>query len=170
MLDLQNPDLAAVLPDAAGCAARIRPLFQAADVHLAFPSTSAIVCEVLRAGGGYDVTAEKLDSWAAAELLGKIRNRGSGFEWSPENILAAVIHCETWRRWLPLDRRHLAKMTAIEMAEQQARANGGTAFSDLEKFDVQSLAIMLERLPEPEIRHAVRVGLMSKLANLGVDL
>ena len=104
------------------CLAKNRQFCRAADVHPAWPMTTETVVEVLRSGAGYDVSVAWLHSLVARGWLGQMHRRSGGFAWSPEHILQAAQQAEYFRRWVPMDERHMHKMSASELADAQAVA------------------------------------------------
>lgn len=151
----------------AECAARLAGMFNDADVHQHWPLQTDEVTEVLRSGGKYDVSQELLESWARSQSVGRVEIRGGKFSWSPANVLAAAALANASRLWL-LDSKHIAKMTAVEMAELQARAIGESVFNDLADVDLRSLIGVISNTSDPENRSILCTGLIAKLRHDGV--
>jgi len=165
----QTPDLEKVLGDDASCAQQLCSVWTAADIHPHYPASSETVSELLRSGAGFDASPDHLTQWAAKGIVGEIRPRGDGYAWGPRNILAAAVHCNAWRRFIPMDARHMHRLSAAELAEAQAIAAGaGTAFTDIDQFDCGQMVQMVERCEDPQIRHMLAIGLRAKLRKLGV--
>jgi hypothetical protein len=164
--DAPNPTHA--LGDDAECLQRVLPLFTAADVHANFPASTATVAEVLRSGGGFDVSPELLEGWCRSGMVPDVALRSGRFAWSPRNVLTAAVQADTWRRWIPLDPRHIHKMTAVELAEAQAVAAGSTAFTDLDTFDVNAFVEILSRCNDHAMRQTFATAFKTKLRALGV--
>lgn len=146
----------------ADCIARLAGMFVDADVHQHWPMGSDEVAEVLRSGGKYDVTQDLLESWARSQSVGRVDIRSGKFAWSPGNMLAAAGLANASRLWL-LDSKHVAKMTAPELAELQARAVGESLFTDLADVDLRSLIGVISNTNDPESRSILCVGLIAKL-------
>src|SRR5262249_26123061 len=99
-----------------------------------------------------------------------VKNRSGQFVLSAQNILAARIHAETWKRWRPMHPKHLHKMTAVELAEQQASEAGTTAFTDLGIFDLPAFLCMVERANDPQLRHVLVTALRTKLRQIDPEI
>lgn len=166
--DSAAPDMTEALGDQAACAEKLRPLWIAADTHPHYPATTAAVVELLRCGAGLDVSAELLENWIRSGMVPSVRFWAGQFAWTPQNILCAAVQADTWRRWIPLDSRHLHKLTAVELAEAQAAAAGTTAFTDLDTFDVNAFVEILSRCHDENMRHTFATALKTKLRALGV--
>ena len=160
------PDMTAVLGDEDRCAERLAPIWRAADVLPFYPVPTATVVELLRSGGGLDVSEELLEGWCRSGMVPDCKLRQGRFAWTATNILTAAVQSETWRRWIALDPRHLSKLTAVELAESQANAAGSTVFSDLGTFDVNAFIQVLSRCNDPDVRHTFAVALKSKLRSV----
>ena len=150
------------------CASRVAQLWNDADVHSYYPALTRDVCEVLRSGGGLDVTTELLETWARSKQVGRVAVRNSKFAWSPSNILRAAALANSSRRWLPLHPKHLFKLTAPELAEAQAAEVGQTIFTDLDSVDFRSLVGVIQNTNEPELRAVLCVALQMKLKQAGI--
>jgi hypothetical protein len=161
-------NLSQVLGSDTDCAARLSAMWEAADIHPHYPATTATVTELLRSGGGFDVTEQLLEDWARRGMVPDVVVRSSRYAWSPTNILTAAVQCDTWRRFIPLDPKHIHKLTGVELAEAQARAAGETAFDDLEMFDVNAFVQILARCDDRQVRETFAVALQTKLRSLGV--
>ncbi len=149
------------------CAARLRGMFQAADVHQNWPLDSSEVVEVLRVGGAYDVTLPLVESWARSQSVGRVHIHSGKFSWSPWNMLAAASLANASRLWL-LDGKHVTKMTGPEIADLQARAIGESLFSDLEDVDLRSLIGVIAGTDDKDLRSTLCLGLVAKLRKDGV--
>lgn len=150
------------------CAARVAPLWNSADAHSHYPADTSDVCEVLRSGGGFDVTAELLETWARSKQVGQVAVRNSKFAWSPSNMLRAASLANSSRRWIPLHAKHIHKMTAPELAEAQAAEVGATIFTDLDSVDFRSLVGVIQNTNEPELRAVLCTALQTKLKQAGL--
>ncbi len=150
----------------AECSARLAGMFQDADVHQQWPMDSAEVSEVLRSGGAYDVNVGLLDSWARSKSVGCVKIRSGKFSWTPGNMLAAAALANASRRWL-LDSKHVAKMTACELADLQARHVGESLFTDLEEVDIQTLIGVIAGSDDKDLRSTLCLGLVAKLRKDG---
>lgn len=168
MKSADAPDINTVLGTVEDCAAKVAHLWRDADVHQHYPCSTETVAELLRSGGGFDVSVDLLQEWVRRGMVPDVPFRQGRFAWGPQNILTAAIQADTWRRFIPLDPRHLHKLTAVELAEAQANAAGGTAFDDLEKFDVQAFVQVLARCGDRQVRECFAVALQTKLRSLGV--
>ena len=164
--DIKAAVIAATLAPAAESEARLAPLWRAADVLPFYPCTTENVVELLRQGGGFDVSVELLEGWIRSGMVPDCKLRQGRFAWTATNILTAAIQADTWRRWIALDPRHLSKLTAVELAESQANAAGSTVFSDLGTFDVNAFIQVLSRCNDPDVRHTFAVALKSKLRSV----
>lgn len=162
------PDMNAVLGNEEACADRLSDLWRATDSLAFYPCSTSDVVELLRVGGGFDVSPELLEGWIRSGMVPSVRLRSSQFAWSAQNILTAMIQADTWRRWIPLDPRHLSKLTAIELAEAQANAAGSSVFSDLGTFDVNAFIEVLSRCGDANVRATFGIALKTKLRQLGV--
>lgn len=151
----------------AECAARLAPMFNAADVHQQWPMGSDEVCEVLRSGGKYDVSQELIESWARSQSVGRVDIKSGKFAWAPGNMLAAAALANASRLWL-LDSKHVSKMTGAELAELQARSIGETIFNDLADVDIRSLVGIIAGAEDKDLRTTLCLGLVAKLRHDGV--
>jgi len=124
--------------------------------------------DLLRDGGGFDCSIELLENWIRSGMVPDVKMRHGKFAWMASNIVTAMVHCETWRRWIPLDPRHIHKQTAVELAEAEAVAAGSTAFEDLDVFDCNAFVHILAGCNDPNVRCTFAVALKTKLRNLGV--
>ena len=163
-----QPNMTAALGDESQCAERLRPMWNAADKHSHYPAATADVVELLRAGGGFDVSIELLEGWCRSGMVPDCKLRAGQFAWMPQNILTAAVQADTWRRWIPLDPKHIHKLTAVELAEAQANAAGETAFTDADTFDVNAFVEILARCDNHDLRQTFAVALKTKLRRLGV--
>lgn len=153
----------------ADCKEILSGMFQAADVHPNWPASTKEVAEVLRSGGAYDVSVVLLESMARSASVGSVPIRAGKFAWTPGNVLAAAGLANASRLWL-LDSKHIAKMTAVELAELQARAVGESVFSDLDDVDIQTLVGVISNTEDRELRSTLCCGLVAKLRHDGVIL
>ena len=160
-------DLDAALGSQMDCIERLGPLWRAADMHPHYPATTTTVVELLRAGGGFDASVELLEQWCRSGMVPDVRLRAGKFAWGPQNILTAAIQCDTWRRWIFNDPRHLHKLTSIELAEGLAQAAGSTSFNDIGTFDVNAFVEILVRCDDAEMRRTFGVALKTKLRLAG---
>lgn len=160
--------LALATDDEGASAQKLAHLWTEADALTHYPTTTETAVELLRSGGGYDASVELLEGWIRKKMIVGVSIRNGRFAWHARHILAAMIHLDAWRRFLPLDSRHIHKLSGIEVAEMQAGMTGESAFVDADKFDCQAFTVMLERCNDPQIRHAICVGFRSKLKALGV--
>jgi len=163
-----TPVLFAGLKDDADCAERLAPMWNAADIHSGYPASTDTVVELLRAGGGFDVSVELLEEWARRGMVPGCRLRSGRFAWTPVNIVTAAIQADCWRRFIPLDPRHVHRLTAVELAEAMAQAEGSTAFTDLDVFDCNAFVEILARCSDHDMRSTFAVALKTKLRALGV--
>lgn len=161
-------DISEALGSEDACIDRLAPVWKAADVLPFYPVPTENVVELLRQGGGLDVSVELLEGWCRSGMVPDCKLRSSQFAWTANNILTAAIQADTWRRWIALDPRHLSKLTAIELAEAQATAAGSTIFDDLKTFDVNAFVEVLSRCNDPAVRATFAVALKTKLRQLGV--
>ncbi|MFN0199328.1 MAG: hypothetical protein ACKVT0_21470 [Planctomycetaceae bacterium] len=164
---VDTPNLTETIGDESTCILKLAAMWQAADILPAYPATTETVVELLRANG-FDASIGILENWIRSGMVPGVQIRAGRFHWSAQNILTASIHCNTWKRWIPLHPKHIHKMSAIELAEAQAGKVGETAFTDLDTFDVQAFTVMIERCDDHQLRHVLAVGLRSKLKALGV--
>jgi len=165
---LDSPDLPAVLADDSRCVDRIAYLWNAADVLPHYPVSTETVSELLRAGGGYDASVELLEQWARNRTVEGVGNRGGQFVWSARAIIGAMLLCDSWRRFMPMDRRHIHKLSAAELIEAQARLAGETGFEDLAVFDCNAICELLARCNDADMRRTFATAMKAKLRQLGV--
>lgn len=151
------------------CAQRLAPMWTRGDIIPFWPAATADVVELLRAGGGFDVTAELLETWARSKQVGLVKIHAGQFSWVPSNVLRASALCESSRRWIPMHSAHVHKMTAAELAELQAAAVGETIFTDLDSVDLRSLVGVISNTNEPGLRSLLCVALTTKLKKAGVE-
>ena len=144
------------------CCSRLASMFSAADVHAHWPMDAREVCEVLRAGGAYDVSVDLLDSWARSESVGRVGIHSGRFSWTPGAMLAAAGLANASRLWL-LDAKHISKMSAAELADLQCRQIGESLFTDLDDVDARSLIGVISSCNDPEQRSVLCLGLVAKL-------
>jgi len=145
----------------------LSPLWEAADILPAYPAASATVAELLNVGGGYDVTPEMLTGWARVGTIPEVLFRGGRFHWGAVQIEIVRRYCETFRFFKPLDRRHLHKLSAIQIEEMKANEAGKTSFADLDAIDTRSLVTMLELSGDAAVRNYFATALMTKLRKAG---
>ncbi len=168
MTTTTHPDMNQALGNEDACIERLAPVWKAADVLPFYPCSTENVVELLRQGGGFDVSAELLESWCRSGMVCDCKLRQGQFAWTAQNILTAMIQADTWRRWIALDPRHLSKLTAVELAEAQANAAGSSVFSDLGTFDVNAFIEVLSRCGDANVRATFGIALKTKLRSLGV--
>ena len=161
-------DISEALGSEESCIDRLAPIWRAADVLPFYPVPTETVVELLRSGGGYDVSIELLEGWIRSGMVPEVRLRSSQFAWSATNIVVAMIQADTWRRWIALDPRHIHKLTAVEIEESRASAAGTTTFTDLATFDCCAFVEILSRCNDPAVRATFAVALKTKLRQLGV--
>jgi len=157
-----------VFGDETACMVRLRPAFRDADMHPHAELTTDEVSELLSEGMGLDVPPELAAEWARRGIVPGVRMRSGRYVWSPQNVIVASCHAESWKRFRPLDPRHLHKLSAVELAEQQAQAVGQSAFDDLDRVDCNSLCVLLEKTNDPAMRNMLSTAFRSKLRLLGV--
>ena len=163
-----HPDMNQALGDEDRCAERLAPLWRAADAFPHYPCTTPDVVELLRSGGGYDVSVELLEGWCRSGMVPDCKLRQGRFAWTATNILTAAIQADTWRRWVALDPRHIHKLTAVEIEEARAAAAGTTTFTDLATFDCCAFVEIISRCGDAAVRSTFAVALKTKLRQLGV--
>lgn len=146
----------------------LSPLWESADMLPHYPASTETVAELLSAGGGYDVSAELLTGWAKRGTIPDVTFRGSRYQWGALQIELCRRYCETFKFYRPLDRRHLHKLSAVELAEMQANQAGKTSFADLDAIDTRSLVTMMELSGDPSVRNYFAVALLAKLRRAGV--
>ena len=153
----------------AACAAHLAGLWSQADMPCHWPCHADEAVQLLR-GAGYDCTIGLLESWCRSGQIGSPKVRASRFELLPTHVFAAIGLCEVTRRWITTDGRHIHKLTAVELAEAQARAIGESVFEDSDQVDCQSLlgVISGRNGQDPEFRALLCTALASKLRTLGV--
>jgi hypothetical protein len=115
------------------------------------------------------VNQELLEAWARSQQVGPVAIRSGKFSWSPSNVLRAAALANASRRWIPLHSKHVFKMTAPELAEQQAAAVGETIFTDIESVDFRSLVGVISNTNDPELRSVLCVALSTKLKKAGIE-
>lgn len=162
-----TPDIDSVLGTEHECLVKLAPLWTAADVLPFYPASTETVVEVMRVGGGYDVTAELLSAQARSGMIPDVRIKQGRLAWSPQNILTAIVQADTWRRWIALDPRHIHKLSAPEIAEAMANATGDTIFTDADNFDTNAFIEMLVNLNDPQMRRTFATALKTRLRKLG---
>lgn len=162
---IDTPKLVDAIGSQPECMARVQPLFSAADVPFHTDATTAEVSEVFRYAG-YDASVEVLENWIRSGMVPGVQLKGGRFAWTPKDIVVALVHCDTWRRFIPLHPAHIHKQSATELAEQMASKEGGTAFTDLEVFDVQAFLVMLERSTDANMRNVLATALRTKLRQI----
>ena len=165
---IDAPNLNKTIGTADNCCDKITHLWREADVHEHYPASTGTVVELLRSGGGFDASIELLENWCRSGMVPGILIRDGRFGWTAQHILAAAIHCDTWRRWIPCDVRHVHKMSAVELEEAHAVAEGTTCFTDLQTFDLVAFIEILARCNDPDMRGTFAVALKTKLRQLGV--
>lgn len=163
-----TPDMTEALGDQESCADKLAGMWKAADQLPGYPVKTDDVVFLLRTGGGYDVSAELLEGWIRSGMVPDVATPCGQFAWNAQNILCAATHSDIWRRFIPMDPRHIYKLTAIELTEAVANAAGSTAFTDLETFDVNAFIEVLQRCEITEMRQTFAVALKTKLRRLGV--
>ena len=151
------------------CAERLASMWVAGDIIPFWPAATADVVELLRAGGGFDVNQEWLETCARSQQVGLVRIHGGKFSWAPSNVLRASALCNASRRWIPMHPAHVHKMTAPELAELQAAAVGQTIFSDIDSVDVRSLIGVISNTNDPGLRSVLCVALQTKLKKAGIE-
>ena len=151
------------------CAQHLAGMWSQADILCHWPCHADEAVELMR-GAGYDCNIKLLESWCRSGQIGTPKVRASRFELNPTNVFAAIGLCEVSRRWIANDGRHIHKMTAIELAEQQAQALGESVFQDSDQVDCKSLIGVLagRNGQDPEFRSMICVALATKLRTLGV--
>ncbi len=167
-MTIETPDLNAALGDESECAAKLQGMWITADILPGYPATTSTTVELLRSGGGFDVSTDLLEGWVRSGMVPGVAIRAGRFAWSPQNILTAAIQADTWRRWVPCHPLHLHKMTAVELAEGQANAAGESIFHDLQTFDVNACVCVLASCDDPQMRRTFATALKTKLRSLGV--
>jgi hypothetical protein len=162
--------LASCLPDETSCQEKRAGLWRTADRHPSYPATTETVVGLLT-DCGYLITAGKLSEWLKAEAIPAPPTRGGKWLWSARHILIVVTHCEAWRRYDVLHPAHVHKASPIEVLNAEAtRAGAGSVFNDLERYDLQSLTVMLVQTEDLAVREMIAVALRTKLTLLGVAL
>ncbi len=163
-------DLRPVMVDETQCMARIAQLWREADILPHYPASSETTSELLRIGGGYDAPVSLLERWARDKRIEGVGMRGGRFVWSARGILQAMLLLDCGRRFLPLDRRHLHRLSAAELIEQQARIAGQPGFSDLDQFDADGMIEIISRCDDMEMRGVFCVALKAKLRSIGAEI
>ena len=151
------------------CADRLAPMWTRGDIIPCWPATTADVVELLRAGGGFDVTPELLDTWARSQQVGLVKIHGGRFSWQPSNVLRACALCDASRRWIPMHPQHVSKVSAAELAELQAAAVGQSIFTDMDTVDFRSLIGVIANTNDAGLRNVLCVALRSKLKQAGIE-
>lgn len=150
------------------CASRLSQMWVAGDIIPFWPARTMDVCELLRSGGGFDVSCEWLETCARSGQVGLVKIQSGVFTWAPSNVLRAAALCNASRRWIPMHSEHVHKMTAPELAEIQAAAVGETIFSDLDSVDLRSLLGVIASTNDPGLRSLLCTALGTKLKKAGV--
>ncbi len=162
-----TPNMNATLGTETECLDRIRSLLKEADILPIFPLTTSEVVELTRTGG-FDSSNELLENWCQSGMVPGMEKHRGCHHWKAQDVLVAIIHLDAWRRWIPSHPKHLQKMTAVELAEAQAREHGCTIFPDLEAFDVNAFIHVISECNDANTRHTFAVALKTKLRELGV--
>jgi len=155
----------------AECAARLQNMWTDGDIHPHWPADSREVAELLRSGGGYDVTVELLETWARSKQVPGVKLRNGRFEWIPSNVMLAVTLANVTRRWIPLHPKHIHRMSGAEVASAQAAKVGETIFEDLDEVDCRSLLglIASQHGNDIEFRSMLVTAVLTKLRQAGIE-
>ncbi len=160
-------DLRPVMGDETQCVARIAQLWREADILPHYPASSETTSELLRIGGGYDAAITLLESWARDKKVDGVGIRNGRFAWTARGILQAMLLLDCGRRFAPLDRRHLHRLSSAELVEMQARVAGQSGFSDLAEFDVNGMLEIIARCDDTDLRRVFVTAMKAKLR--GID-
>ena len=157
-------------PGDAESAALLSQLWRDADIHPEWPCLTSQAAELLRTAG-YDITAEKLESWARSGQCGTVAIRSGKFAWSPQAVYLAGALCEASRRWIPMHTAHVHKMTAVELAEQHASQMGQSVFTDADSVDFRSLIGVISgpHGDDRDFRSMLCQAVLTKLRKAGIE-
>lgn len=146
--------------------AKLIPVYQSAglDVPTSYPIQTADVLRLFTALD-YRCDGDFVLSLCNAGTLSVPMVNGRR-EWSALDIWALWAQLEGRRRWKPTQ-RHVHKMSALERMQLLAEQAGEAGISDLDKFDIETLVMLLEDAESRDVRHALRVALMAKLRSEG---
>ena len=155
----------------AECASRLAGMWTEADIHPHWPADSREVAELLRAGGGYDVTVELLETWARSKQVPNVKIRNGRFEWIPSNVMLAATLANVTRRWIPLHPKHIHQMTGSEVAMAHAAKVGETIFSDIDSVDCRSILGLIagQHGNDQDFRSILVTAVLAKLKLAGVE-
>ncbi len=87
-------------------------------------------------------------------------------QWNPLACFELSMVLDSRRRWKPTN-RHLHKMTALERQSALMEQQGDEFITDLDQYDVEQLVLMLEQMENQDVRHVLRIALISKLRQAG---
>ena len=90
--------------------------------------------------------------------------------WSGSDITRLAVFLECRRDWMPGSELHHAKKTGFEIALEAFRATGEAFefFTDLEKYDLRALLVMLTECEHRQLREAIKVDLEIKLESFDI--
>lgn len=84
-------------------------------------------------------------------------------KWDAVAVYCLLMQLEGRRRW-KLHQNHIHKMSAVERLQLEAEAEGHDhPFTDLDKFDVETLLHLMADQETFAARHALRIAVQAKL-------
>ncbi|MGE0376309.1 MAG: hypothetical protein AB7Q45_12935 [Planctomycetaceae bacterium] len=96
-----------------------------------------------------------------------VPKENGAYAWSAVQLVMLGIELEARRRWT-LDDRHTHNMTAAELLQRQAEAEGRNAFADFDEFDNEALILLLQGMNDEKMRHLFGLCLLTRLREAGV--
>ena len=117
---------------------RIAGWWQLLGIEPEYPTDTITACRLCQAVD-YRVDPDWVTDAIQSNIIPPVPGMDGRFEWKATNIVTLAAALEARRRWKPFSQIHAHKITRAEMLTQICEGEGASAFSDLDRFDVEGL-------------------------------
>ena len=143
---------------------RISDWWNRAGLEPSYPAADGEAVALCRAVE-YEITGEELIRFIDVGAFDGVSVSHGRRNWSATDIVRLATFLECRRQWQPSSEIHRAKKTAYEIALETLRATGEAHefFTDLERYDLRALLLMLVEADNRQQREALFVAVQVKL-------
>ena len=141
---------------------RIRELWTVCDRPAFYPAFDSDVLALAK-GGGYLLTAKRLQGLVDLEMITGVHVAAGKRRWTAADIVTLFALLEVLRAYSPESSLHRPKLAAMELQYHEFKARGEDPFPDLAGHSIESLLAYLVQSQDFNVRVGIWLALKEKL-------